>query len=386
MLSCSDDPSDNIRTVEIGGLFSISGNWSTLGKASVVAMNIAIEDVNKYFGKTGSNIRLSGKISDTRLEPQTAVTELQKLVSKGNLRFIIGPQSSAEVKAIADLVAEKELIAVSQGSTASSMALPGDGIFRFCPGDAVEGLAMSRSFYNSGKRVLITLSRDDAGNKGLQASVGKNFAELGGLVDAIPPYSTTKTDFSDLIATVRAKLEVYIAANGTAKVGVYIASFEELAVLFAQAAYDPVLASVNWYGGDGVALSSAVLDYPDARNFAIATGFYAPVFGLPADTPAELDRLVAAIESEAGAVPDAYALAVYDAVWVIARTCALQQGIPGDYGALKDSFQFESDKYSGITGPVLLDENGDRKSGSFDYFGIREKGNGYEWALVGKSN
>ena len=386
LLACSDNSGSGSRTVQIGGLFSLSGGWSTLGQNGEAAMTIAIADVNDYLESTGSDIRLAMTVADTRLEPPLAVNELKNLYATKGIRFTIGPQSSAEITAIKEELAAKEIVMVSPGSTASSLSISGDGIFRYCPGDAIEGLALSRTMYNSGKRAMITLSRDDVGNRGLQTSVNTHFAELGGLVDAIDPYSVSLNDYSVLLGRVKTSVETQVRKFGTGGVGVFIASFEELSVIFAQAANDPVLSSVNWYGADGVVQTAPILSDPAAAGFAITTGFFAPIFGLPSDTPDELERVAAYIKNETGLDPDAYALSVYDAVWVIARTLTLHQGVLKDYSALIDAFQFESNKYSGITGALLLDENGDRKSGAFDYWGIVETNNGYAWSLVGKSN
>jgi branched-chain amino acid transport system substrate-binding protein len=239
--------------------------------------------------------------------------------------------------------------------------------------------------YASGKRVVITLARNDAGNIGLQNSVGSVFSSLGGQVDAIAPYAANLIDYSSLLAGLKTRIQQYSAGLGPDQVAVYLASFDECVDIFRQAVADPVFSTVKWYGGDGVVQSAALLSDTAARNFSVATGFFAPNFGLPLQPHPDLASISATILSRTGIEADAYALSVYDAMWVIARTIANYPGVLSDFSKMKAEFSNESDQYFGITGPTLLNANGDRNIGSFDYWGIVNDAGTYKWKVVGKS-
>lgn len=370
--------------VEIGALLSLTGNWSSLGVTSQKAIQLAIDDVNVYMEQKGTTTRFTGMVYDTKLD--TAIAKLAMTdVVRVKTKYIIGPQSSAELAAIKPIADQNNILVVSQGSTASSLAISGDGIFRFCPGDAVEGPALAKTMFAEGKRVVITLARDDAGNKGLQTSVGNSFASLGGQVDAIAPYPTNLNGFDNYLGTLKVKLQNYINSQGASKVAVYLASFDECVSLFKQASSDPIFSSVQWYGGDGVVLSAALTGDAQAAAFASTTKFIAPNFGLPALPHPDLASISAAIKSETGIEPDAYALAAYDAVWVIAKTVIGLSNPSSEFAVIKNIFTQESSKYFGITGPLLLNTAGDRSTGSFDYWGIVLEGVSYKWKLIGKS-
>lgn len=381
---CKKTIDTTITEVEIGALLSLTGNWSSLGITSQKAIGMAIDDVNAYMEQKGTNIRFTGMVFDTKLDTALAKLAMADVV-RTRTKYVIGPQSSAELAAVKPLADEKNILVVSQGSTASSLAISGDGIFRFCPGDVVEGPAIARTMLAEGKRVVITLSRDDAGNKGLQTSVGNSFAALGGQVDAIAPYSTTLAKYGTLLATLKSKLQTYIAAQGAEKVAVYLASFDECVSLFNEASTDPIFSSVQWYGGDGVVLSAALTGDAQAAAFAVTTKFIAPNFGLPTIPHPDLATISAAIKSATGIEADAYALAAYDAVWVIAKTATAMPITNTSYDLTKKVFNVESSKYFGITGPMMLNAAGDRSTGSFDYWGIVLEGGLYKWKLVGKS-
>ena len=70
------------------------------------------------------------------------------------------------------------ILVISQGSTASSLAIPGDNILRFCPNDTREAEALVALLQHDGIRAIVPLWRNDAGNNGLHDSVQIRFQAL----------------------------------------------------------------------------------------------------------------------------------------------------------------------------------------------------------------
>lgn len=384
--SCTktDTPTPGQKTITVGALLSLTGNWSSLGINSKAALEIAADDINHYMEETGSKYRFTTTVYDTKLDTALAQQFIVKAKDSG-ITFIIGPQSSAEVGAIKSFADANNMLVVSQGSTAGSLSIAGDNIFRFCPDDGIEGAAMANTIYKSGVKGLVTVSRDDAGNRGLQVSTGTAFTALGGTIAAIAPYPTTTTNFSSVLAEIKNKVQNFSALYGSVATGVYLAAFDGTAELFKQAASDPVLSSVKWYGGDGITLSSVLVSDASAAGFAAATHFFSPTFGLPTQAEAKWQPLAQKIKGRTGMEPDAFALASYDALWVIALTYNATTGINADFDKLKSVFEQEADIYYGVTGPTLLNDAGDRAIGSFDYWGIVSEHEAYVWKLIGKS-
>ena len=372
-----------VQTIKVGGLYSLTGNWSSLGLTSKAAMNIAVTDVNNYLSSISSQYRFSASIFDTKLDTALALSSITNAFNNEQIRYFIGPQSSAELGAIKNFANTNNILVVSQGSTASSLSIPNDALFRFCPGDAVEGSAMAKSIYKEGKRHLITLSRDDAGNKGLQTSTGAVFTTQGGTIEALTPYAISTTDFSSVLTNLKQKLTAKLSSTDSSQIGVYIASFDEGALLFAQASADPIFSKVNWYGGDGVVLSSAFTTSTQAAAFAAKVKFFAPTYGLPASAKPELASIKAEIKAATGLDADAYALAVYDAMWVLAKTISNNQS--SDFSAFKTNFSNTANTYDGLTGLLSLNTNGDRSTGTFDYYSIVFENNQFIWKFTGKS-
>ena len=81
--SCDDSsgPGDT-HNITLGGIFSLTGNWSTLGVTSKAAMEIGIEDVNQYLAAGGSGYTFTAQIVDTKLDPNTALSAVTDMKSK----------------------------------------------------------------------------------------------------------------------------------------------------------------------------------------------------------------------------------------------------------------------------------------------------------------
>lgn len=384
LIACQKEGSYSPQTIQVRGLFSLTGNWSTLGITSQAAIELAAEYINTYLADKKSGFKLAVSVSDTKLETDRAKTLFTE-ANSNKIRFIIGPQSSAELAAIKPLSDAAETIVISQSSTAGSLAIAGDAIFRFCPSDKIEGAAMAATISKNGFKGLVTVARDDAGNKGLQSSTGAAFTAKGGQTIAINPYATTLTDYTSVVASIKSQLNTLIAAYGADKSGVYLASFDEGIEIFKLAAADPVLSGVKWFGGDGVVLSTAFISNAVVAEFVIKTGFFAPSFGLPVSTEAKWKPIASLIRSKTGIEPDAFALAAYDALWTIAYTIEANNGSTDGFAKLKSLFVEQANAYSGIIGAGALDAAGDRADGTFDYFSIIKEGGSYVWKLVGKS-
>ena len=69
--------------------------------------------------------------------------------------------------------------------------------------------------------------------------------------------------------------------------------------------------------------------------------------------------------------PDAFGLAVYDAVWVTAQAY-LAVGGRGHAAALKSAFVTAANSLYGASGWTALNPAGDRRFGDFDFFGLSQ--------------
>ena len=356
--------------IRIGALFSLTGDGASLGAASAAALELAVRDINREMDALHLPWHVESDIEDTRLTGTIAREKIEALHARG-ARFVIGPQSSAEAGAVLAFANEHGVVVISQASTASSLAIAGDHLFRLAPNDRLEGLAQAALLQADGIDTIVPMWRDDAGNTGLKEGTRRAFEALGGTVSSGVSYAPATTDFAAQVAALRAAVRAALNLRPASRVAVYLASFEEAADIFRIARLDADLASVRWYGADGVTQSRALVDDATVAAFGAATSFTAPNVGLDELTRDRWEPLSEEIRARIGFAPDAYALSVYDAAWV-AILSAIE--VQNDPTLLRGSFSRNVQRYWCVTGPTALDAAGDRKIGNFDFWTIKPAG------------
>jgi len=370
--------------VKIGVLASLSGSGFSLGRSTVAALQIAARDL-KNIGPQYRPVRFRFLVRDTQQDPSRALDAIQDLHERG-VKIIIGPQTSSEVAMIKPFADAHNILVISQGSTASSLAIPGDNIFRFCPNDTREAEALVALLQHDGIRAIVPLWRNDVGNNGLHDSVKIRFQAFGGRVASGFRYESTTTNFSVATNSVASQIGSLIGSGiSPSAIAVYLAAFDEAIDLFHSAEAIPTLANTAWYGSDGVALSAALTGDSSAAGFAASVGYPNPIFGLPDTLRNRWQPIADEIEARTGITPEAFALSTYDALFVV--QLALQYPKPlKNFDRFKAAFIEEADHYRAITGSTTLDAAGDRLNGDFDFWAVRLRNGDYTWVRVGTYN
>lgn len=351
-------------TIVVGSLFSSTGAGATLGRASEAAFTFAVRDLNEEFEELRLPYRVWPVTADTNLSPSDALNLIAALHGNGAM-IVIGPQTSAEAAAIRDYANEHGIIVISQASTASSLAIAGDHLFRFAPNDRLEGAAIAALMRADGIEVAVPLWRADTGQTGIKDGVLLFFE---GVKAEGVSYDPATTDFTATVNALGTAVRNAKNANRGKKVGIVVAAFEEGAVILDKARLDPDLL-VNWYSGDGLTKSQALLANANAAAFAEATNLTAPAVALNELTRDRWEPLSDRIEALIGFAPDAFSLSVYDAVMsaVLASVEARNRD-----GQRLNAFLRTVQRYWGVTGPLALDAAGDRRVADFDFWTVKD--------------
>ena len=146
------------RTVKIGVLASLTGSGFSLGRNTVAALRIAAADLQNIHPQYNP-VQYRFLVRDTQQDPSRALNAIQDLHARG-VKIIIGPQTSSEVAMIKPFADAHDILVISQGSTASSLAIPGDNILRFCPNDRREAEALVALLQHDGIRAIVPLWRN----------------------------------------------------------------------------------------------------------------------------------------------------------------------------------------------------------------------------------
>ena len=367
-VACSDDE----ETVRVGALLPLTGSLQSYGEASRAALELAREAINE-----DSDVGVELVVKDTGTDPETALAMLEELDEEG-VRLVIGPYASSEVAAVNAYADENGIVLVSPLSTAGSLAIAGDNVFRFTPDDGKEGEAVAAVALEDGITTVVPVTREDDGNLGLQAALKRAFESAGGTVVEGVTYAPDEDDFETVVAALLSTLGGPDSEPG--ETAVYLTAFDEVVDLLGVAATisNDLLISAPWYGSDSVALSAGLVGDPDAAGFAVSVGYPNPILGLRDEDEGRWGPVLEALEAELGRRPDTFALAAYDAL-VVGHMAIEEAGSDAGATDLGRALVQSAASHVGLTGPAVLNEAGDRASASFDFWSVCPDGNGFTW-------
>lgn len=355
--------------IRVAALFDLSGPGLTLGQASQAAVNEAIE-LSRARG-----IEVSVRYYDTQSDPAKAQAALTEALAEG-VSIFLGPQTSSEARQILPSANEAGALVISQGSTASSLAIANDALYRMVPTDRVEARAIYDLAVLRGASAFITVNRQDTGNQGLVNSFTGYAANGGSVVLGNLEYPTSQTS---QFAPLAKELAAIVSEFPNDRIAVFLAGFDEVASVLTACAAEPSLAGIPFYGGDGSALAATVTSDQTASQFANSAGLFPNALStIPANFMGLAQQIT---EAYGGDQVNAFALAAFDSLNILADAYGRNPDFDAP-GVRRAAFVEAADGYKGVTGVTELDRAGDQASGAYAFWGICQAGNASQWSQV----
>ncbi len=363
------------KEIVIGVAYPFTGYLSGYGLKYYRAVEMAIEDVNKFIReKLGLDVKFKVIKEDTKTSAEGAVKAIQSLSAKG-VKVIVGFLASLCVEAVKSYADAHKIVVVSPASTAPALAIPGDYIFRFVPTDVHQGKALARLVWDSGVRKAVVIYRKDPWGEGLFKSFKANFEKLGGIVKGIG-YDPMAKEHS---AEVRKLADLVHDLGAGADVGVVLISFEDDGVdILRLAGESPVLMKVKWFGTDGTAFSTKIAK--QVGDIVVKLGGMPHTCYFPPQSPIS-EEVNRRYRERYGEDMDPYARTSYDAIWVLALTI-LQVG-KYDGEAIAKALPEVAKRYFGVSGWTILDDAGDRAFGDYGIIVLKYEDGRYVWKTIG---
>ncbi|MBF0564204.1 MAG: ABC transporter substrate-binding protein [Nitrospirae bacterium] len=369
--------SNSSKTVVIGALLAKTGSLSSMGLSAGTALNLAVGDVNAYLTQQNAGFTIALQAVDTQTDPAVALVQARSLASSG-IKVAVGPQSSGEAQSILDWANSNGFIMISPPSTAPSLAIAGDNLFRMTPDDTHQAVAVTSKMESDKIQAIVPIWRDDIYGDELVSAAVSDFQYAGGLAMSGVKYDTSTTNFAPQVAALKTQVAAAVNKYGASRVAVYIVAFEEFINIFQLAANDPVLSSVKWYGNDACAVNSTLLNNAAASGFAYSVNLACTSFEAGGTSS---DAISGRIAQVTGQTPDTYALAAYDALWIIAKAY-MKAGVWASTADLKSAIVSVADHYYGATGVTLLNDAGDLEYGLYTFWQLSKNTKGYTWTTT----
>ena len=351
-------------TVTIGALLDLSGSLKDQGTVSKYGQALAIQDINNWLNEGSCDLTFKASVQDDGHHPTTSLQQLQSLAAAG-VSVVVGPLYSDAVVNDLSYADSSHIVMISPSSTAASLSIDNDYLFRTVPTDLYQGRADAKMMVQNGVQAAIIINCVGTYSGGLANATKVDFANAGGhIVDQI---QYTTCDVGDDLTPVLSKMitdwNTAAQTYDPSKIAIYAVSFEELTTLLIQAnasaTYRPLLNTVQpWYGDDGQAQDAVISDPATAGYLMAQIRMQSTVFAPSslAGSTREAD-FSTRFQQAYGRPPTIYGEGAYDDTWIAALS-VLAAG-KNDGPSIQKVLPGVADNYFGVTGWTLLGPSGD---------------------------
>ena len=289
--------------IRIGHLTPRTGFLGPLGEYGVMAIDLAVEEVNAAGGVMGRKIEL---IKEDSVNPQTASTKAERMFERDNVACILGEISSASCLTIAQVAQRNKKIFINTGG--NSDALRGGDckkyMFHVEAQNSMYVKSVGRSFLRDGLvqgKSWYSLTADYAFGHDL-LKVAKRFMEgNGGKFAGDDLVPTDATDFSSYLLKIRnAKPDLVVLNLAGNQITNFLKQYAEFGLKFPVGGFgfDTALA---WAAGKGNFVGTwpvvwhHLIDTPSSKAFVAA---FTKKYGKPPENQAWGDYMALKIMAQ----------------------------------------------------------------------------------------
>ena len=326
------------KEIKIGAILPLTGSAAPYGQNAKRGIEIALDEVNTSFSKTGYKFKVI--YQDSKTDPKEAVNALRHLYDAEKMRYIIGDINSTGVLAMAPVAEKSKILLLSPGASNPDISYAGDWIFRNWHSDALEGQIVAQFAFDSlGWKTAAVLYVNAAYGAGLAKTFKSMFEFKGGKIVAYEAYPQDATDMrTQIVKTLDSKPEGLYLPGWPKEMSVALKQLKEmkstLPILSSQGFDDPSILQLAGNVAEGVIFS--VPEIPDPND---------PV----------VKSFNEKYQIQYGQAPGVCSASGYDALriytWAIDRVGDNPEEVRNIMASLKD--------FKGADGPITFDEHGD---------------------------
>lgn len=323
-------------------------------------------DINAYSKKLGYGTTFTILVDDAAGQANIHLEKVQGYKSAGVTVFQGGGWSSQANSALS-YCNSNGMLMWSSSSTSPTLAIANDNLYRMCTADSALAPALANVMWATGTKTIIIFQRADSWGDGIVNLLVPIWTSMGGTVQGEKiRYAGESTEFANYltVADQQVKDAVTKWKGVKERVGVVMLAFNECAVILQQAASYTNIYNVHWWGSDGTAKVTRIMDAsPEQANHM---GFYS-LLSRETLTPlfTDLEKRYVALTKQQYTTYNAYA---YDIFTVITNTMYQTQS---SSGAVLVPFQMQaSNNLYGSAGWAKLNEFGDRDAPPYDVWGF----------------
>lgn len=364
-----DDPVDADLTI---GLLVDQSN-SQLDQYIQAAAELSAQNAS------GLGVTVAIVAKNTEGDATIAAQALQELLDQG-IKVVVGPTTSGEAQGALPLANAAGALLVSPASTAQTLAIAGDALYRLSPANTLFSQVTVDLVETLGFSSIVTVNNDDLGDSE-EASEFRRLAASSGISLQPPIVYSNNSDAN--FSAVSAQVASAVAAAGGSPSAVAVAVFggSEVADLLSDCATIASLDGITFLGSDGTSLNSEIVNSAAPAFFAVQAGaFPSAILSVPPDQQAAADTITNAVGAP---YANAFVLNGYDAVSIMVDAYIQDSNFASGGAQARAAFAAQADGYPGLTGLINLNQAGDRITGHYTFWGVCSQQGLINWFNVG---
>jgi len=341
LVGCSDQEK-NASELRIGLIAPITGPLSKVGRSSVEAAELALQEINASGNLViaGEPVRLVLLIEDNQDQAAMAVSAALTLINRDRVNAIVGPQVSRNAIPAARVAERAGIPLISPGSTHPDTTRDKDWVFRVAFIDTFQGKVMARFAYEKLNLQKVALLFDIASeyNRNLAEVFKSTFEALGGEVVAFESYTRDEPDVSRQLARIGASgSQALFLPNYHNEVPDQVRQARSVGLK------QQLLGSDSW------------AQIPSVHRRIIEGAYFSTHYTNAGSDPVT-QEFVARYRQAYGRVPDDIAALTYDAFGLLVKAVQNRDSI--EPIAIRDGLAI-NDNYQGVTGNLIYRGSGD---------------------------
>ena len=283
--------------IRIGHLTPRTGFLGPLGEFAVMAVDLAVEEINAAGGVLGRKLEA---LKEDSVNPQTASTKAERMVERDKVVAIVGERSSASCLTIAQVAGRTKTLFINTGG--NSDALRGKDCKKFMfhieSQNSMYVKTCGRSLMQQGLikgKKIYSLTADYAFGHDLTSVAKRFYAQNQGTLVSDDLVPTDATDFSSYLLKIRnAKPDVVISNLAGNQITNFLKQYSEFGLTFPVAGFgfDTALAwaaGKDNFAGTWPVVWHHLIDTPKSKAFVAA---FSKKYGKPPENQAWGDYMM----------------------------------------------------------------------------------------------
>ncbi len=314
---------------------------------------IAQDKINAYCNQSDHNKWFKFIVTNAAGNPENAIIITKNYHEEG-VNLIVGYGWNSQLNASLEYAMENDMVLVSPSSNSPLLAQQ-DSCFRLLPDDQREAKAIANMITNYGVDTIIILQRKGSWGKNMAESFLWEFRADGGeVIDWISYTAEERSDIYESVDRANTRISDAVTHREIDRVGVLLIALDEASTILLDAEKFSVLLNVTWFGTDISTLDPAILT--NAGHIASRVTLLGPVnTHIYNEDYQEINNYY---YGEFGEPLDFSVANVYDGCWLLALS--VLEGESVNSLDVSEVFGDVAYKHYGITGPLDLNEEGDR--------------------------